>query len=280
MEPPDVHNSHKLNKGDAIHSVCRLRTLTKILSMISLQPSATFFRIGAYLSVLASALPLAGAFAGFGATVASNSPRTRKSPASASSLASTSAGAPSMGCWEFRQATDMDLTVVADLLERKNQFDRDLSGEPRSTMKPSSGNTLVSLYPEFPTGQILLINHEEQPQTVAGFAMYAVKHYGWDTPPSLWLEDLFVSPTLRSKGAGQALMDELADISHRSWCSHLGWKCHVDNAQGLNFYNRIGASVKYQKADMFGYHWAPQARCTHSRSGGAVPALAATGALV
>jgi GNAT superfamily N-acetyltransferase len=71
------------------------------------------------------------------------------------------------------------------------------------------------------------------------------------------LEGLFVTPTERSQGAGQAIMNELASDAQKSFCSHLHWLCDVRNQVGLKFYNRIGATVQSQKGDMYNYQWVP-----------------------
>jgi ribosomal protein S18 acetylase RimI-like enzyme len=184
--------------------------------------------------------------------------------------------------WEFRSAQDFDVPVMTDLLEQKCQFDRDLSGRPPVTMKPATGDTLTSLFPELPTGQVLLIHEKNSlsssslgvddnsnnnnddggaSRPVVGFAMYALRYYGLDrsVPPSMWLHALFVEPNQRSNGAGKALMDEIADISRTKRCSHVGWKCHVDNFKGQKFYDRMGASIDSQKGDLVSYSWVPGA---------------------
>lgn len=178
---------------------------------------------------------------------------------------------PSPFPWEFRGADDFDVPVMTDLLEQKCQFDRDLSGRPPITMKPATGDTLTSLFPELPTGQVLLIHeketHNERTRStdpnrpIVGFAMYALRYYGMDrsVPPSMWLHALFVEPHQRSNGAGKALMDEIAAISHTKRCSHVGWKCHVDNFKGQTFYDRMGASIESQKGDLVSYSWVPDA---------------------
>jgi GNAT superfamily N-acetyltransferase len=195
------------------------------------------------------------------------------------STSSSSSSPSSSFPWEFRSAQDFDVPVMTDLLEQKCQFDRDLSGRPPVTMKPATGDTLTSLFPELPTGQVLLIHEKKASlsssssgvdvfaddggasRPVVGFAMYALRYYGLDrsVPPSMWLHALFVEPNQRSNGAGKALMDEIADISRTKRCSHVGWKCHVDNFKGQKFYDRMGASIDSQKGDLVSYSWVPDA---------------------
>jgi GNAT superfamily N-acetyltransferase len=178
------------------------------------------------------------------------------------------AAATAAPAWEFREARDEDAGLAAELLELKCVFDRSLSGEPPSTIKPSAGRSLASLFPELgPSGKMLLVDdaagqgrHEDRGRALqdlpVGFALYQLRYYGLDAPPSLWLEDIYVDGARRSQGAGLALMRELGRVGRRNFCSHLGWKCHVDNDRGNRFYERIGALVQSQKGDMYNYRWA------------------------
>jgi GNAT superfamily N-acetyltransferase len=189
------------------------------------------------------------------ATSSTASAFSLRSPIHPSSPTTTLTVAPT--AWEFRQAGDQDVLVVSDLLEKKCAFDRALSGEPPSTIKPATGTSLVSLFPELgASGKVLLVNDKlKSDEDPVGFAMFQLRYYGLDAPPSLWLEDIFVDGAQRSQGAGLAMMHELARVSRRNYCSHLSWKCHVDNGKGNSFYGRMGATVQSQKGDMFNYHW-------------------------
>jgi GNAT superfamily N-acetyltransferase len=233
--------------------------------------------------------------------------------------AATTAAAAAVGAWEFRTADDCDVPVMAGLLRQKGQFHFDMTGEHgESSLAPSQGGTLASLFPELPTGQVLLIRErpeggrgyspravtaeaqsaraarafpppaaprrpqaedsESLPEGAVGFALYALRHYGLDgsVPPSLWLHALFVDPSKRSGGAGKALMDELASLAGGHRCSHLGWKCHVDNVRGQGFYEKMGARRDSHRAgDLYSYAWVPD---SWSAPSAVAPAAAAAAA--
>lgn len=157
--------------------------------------------------------------------------------------------------WEVRKAVDGDITAVIDLLEQKCAFDRSLHGREPSKLKSAPGETLRSLYPEVPNGRILFVGPEAQDPI--GFALYALRYYGLDSPPSLWLEDIFVDPTKRSGGAGKAMMDELANVADENFCSHLAWHCDHRNERGLGFYKNLGATVTDESGELYKMKWVP-----------------------
>jgi GNAT superfamily N-acetyltransferase len=270
---------------------------------------------GAALLGLADGIASSRAFSRFAA-------RTR-ARTGAPSLAATTATAPpsataTAAAWEFRTADDCDVPVMAGLLRQKGQFHFDMTGEHgESRLAPSQGGTLASLFPELPTGQVLLIRErpeggrgyspravtaeaqsaraarafpppaaprptqadsESLPEGAVGFALYALRHYGLDgsVPPSLWLHALFVDPSKRSGGAGRALMDELASLAGGHRCSHLGWKCHVDNVRGQGFYEKMGARRQSHRAgDLYSYAWVPDSWSAPSAGAPAAAAAAA-----
>jgi GNAT superfamily N-acetyltransferase len=77
-----------------------------------------------------------------------------------------------------------------------------------------------------------------------------VLHAGtWTEQPICYLEDLFVDPTLRGKGIGEALIDDLvAQAKERGW-SRLYWHTRGDNAVARRLYNKFAAAddfVRYR----------------------------------
>lgn len=46
----------------------------------------------------------------------------------------------------------------------------------------------------------------------------------WTARPSLYLEDLFVHPDLRNRGAGKALFRALAKVAREKDCARMDWQ--------------------------------------------------------
>ena len=77
-----------------------------------------------------------------------------------------------------------------------------------------------------------------------GFAVYFFSYSTWLGKYGIYLEDLYVSLEERGKGAGKALLKELAKIAVSKDCGRLEW-CVLDwNEPSIKFYEAIGAKPK------------------------------------
>jgi len=74
-----------------------------------------------------------------------------------------------------------------------------------------------------------------------GFALYVFTYSTFLTRPSLYLEDLFVVPAERGRGAGTALLAAVARVARRRRCGRMEWAVLDWNAPALRFYARLGA---------------------------------------
>ena len=76
-----------------------------------------------------------------------------------------------------------------------------------------------------------------------GFALYFFGFSTWTGGPILYLEDLFVVPEARGRGAGIALMKELARIAVNEGCTRFVWQVLDWNEPSIRFYESLGAKV-------------------------------------
>lgn len=74
-----------------------------------------------------------------------------------------------------------------------------------------------------------------------GFAVYFYNYSTWLAKPGLYLEDLYVSPEFRGKGAGIALLKQLANIALEKGCGRFEWSCLDWNTPSREFYESLGA---------------------------------------
>ena len=77
----------------------------------------------------------------------------------------------------------------------------------------------------------------------AGFALYFTTYSTWRGHHGIWLEDLYVTPTLRSHGIGKALLARLARIAVDQGCPRLEWDVLEWNENAIAVYQRIGANI-------------------------------------
>jgi len=76
-----------------------------------------------------------------------------------------------------------------------------------------------------------------------GFALYFFTYSTFLGRPSLYLEDLFVLPEERGRGAGWALLRALGKIAKARGCGRMEWTVLGWNAPAIRFYRRIGARL-------------------------------------
>jgi len=79
-----------------------------------------------------------------------------------------------------------------------------------------------------------------------GFALYFFTYSTFLGRPTLYLEDLFVLPEERGRGAGRALLGELARIATRRGCGRMEWAVLDWNTPSIRFYQKLGAKLRRQ----------------------------------
>ena len=77
--------------------------------------------------------------------------------------------------------------------------------------------------------------------TPVGFALYFRTYSTFVGKPGLYLEDLFVVPEARGKGAGKALLARLAAITIERGYARLEWAVLDWNEPAIGFYKSLGA---------------------------------------
>ena len=76
-----------------------------------------------------------------------------------------------------------------------------------------------------------------------GFALYFYAYSTFLGRPSLYLEDLFVLPGERGRGAGTALLRALAKIAVARGCGRMEWTVLDWNTPSIRFYKGLGARL-------------------------------------
>jgi len=76
----------------------------------------------------------------------------------------------------------------------------------------------------------------------AGFALFFHNDSTFLGRPGIFLEDLFVRPEARGRGAGRALLARLAAIAKERGCGRLEWAVLDWNESAIGFYRMLGAT--------------------------------------
>lgn len=80
---------------------------------------------------------------------------------------------------------------------------------------------------------------------VIGFAVCIVHARTWSIAPIVYLEDLFVDPTVRGGGVGFALIEDLKAEARRLGACQLYWHTEGDNAPARRLYDRFRPADGY-----------------------------------
>lgn len=136
----------------------------------------------------------------------------------------------------IRSGTGRDIPVILKMIRGLAEYEH-LAHEVKATAarlrRDGSGRR-----PYFET---LICSHGRK---IVGFALYFYTYSTFAGRPSLYVEDLFVLPEERGKGAGKALLRTLAGIALRNGCGRMGWVVLRENDPAIRFYKRIGAELR------------------------------------
>jgi GNAT superfamily N-acetyltransferase len=74
-----------------------------------------------------------------------------------------------------------------------------------------------------------------------GYALFFHSYSTFLTRPGIFLEDLFVHPDARGRGAGKALLDALVGLANERGYGRVEWSVLDWNEPAIRFYRSLGA---------------------------------------
>ena len=151
----------------------------------------------------------------------------------------------------IRFATVDDVSLIYQFIKKKAEFDRSV-GAYSGTIQTNEDKIRQTIFGDRPFASVLFAEHA---RNVIGFALYGYRYSSFAGQPSIWLDDLYIEPNMRSKGAGACLMRKLRQIAREHNCTHLAWTADARNTRGLKFYSRLGAIISEQKQNRCFFQW-------------------------
>jgi len=134
---------------------------------------------------------------------------------------------------EIRDAKPSDAKTILHFINELAIYEK----EP-DAVKTNEQAILNTLFCEGATAHsILCLDGDE----AIGFAVYFYNYSTWLGKNGLYLEDLYVSPDSRGKGAGKAIMKHLANTALKNNCGRFEWVVLDWNKPAIDFYDSIGA---------------------------------------
>ncbi len=133
----------------------------------------------------------------------------------------------------IRYATAKDCPAILQFIRELAEYER-LSHE----VVADEAQLRATLFGVKPAAEVLLAEIAGVP---VGFALFFQSYSTFLAKPGLYLEDLFVRPSVRGKGVGGALMSALARIAVQRHYGRFEWSVLDWNQPALTFYATLGA---------------------------------------
>ncbi len=134
----------------------------------------------------------------------------------------------------LRAAKERDVGVILGFIKELADFER-LSHEVVATEAMLARH----LFGDRPVAEAIVAEFDGAP---VGFALFFHSFSTFLGKPGLYLEDLFVTPSLRGKGIGRALLRRVSKLALERDCGRVEWAVLDWNEPAIKFYEKIGAA--------------------------------------
>ena len=133
----------------------------------------------------------------------------------------------------IRDTTEKDIPQIFALIKELAEYEKlsDMVTADEFILKEN-------LFGERRYAEVILSEYEGNP---AGYALYFYNFSTFNGKPGIYLEDLYVRPTLRKKGIGKALFNYLIEIAKSNKCGKIEWIVLDWNKSAMEFYKSFGA---------------------------------------
>ena len=134
----------------------------------------------------------------------------------------------------LRPATERDVPLILSFIRELAEYER-LSHEVVATEEVLR----ASLFGEKSAAEVVIGDYGDEP---AGFALFFHNFSTFLARPGIYLEDLYVTPGLRGRGIGRAMLAYLARLAKERDCGRLEWSVLDWNEPAIKLYRSMGAT--------------------------------------
>lgn len=132
-----------------------------------------------------------------------------------------------------RRATRADMPDILELIRELATFEK---------LTPPDGAAYARLLRDLGTRFDAFVALDDG-KTV-GYAIVYETYSSFAAKPVMWLEDVYVTPSMRRKGIGHLLLEEVTREAQRRGCARVAWAVLDWNVDAMKMYDALGASKK------------------------------------
>lgn len=136
---------------------------------------------------------------------------------------------------EIRPATAADAQLILDFIVELAVYEK-----AKHEVVTSVDEIAVTLFGPDAKARALICNVDGRP---AGYAVYFYNYSTWLGRNGIWLEDVYITPACRGRGAGKALLKHVAGIAVKENCGRFEWSVLDWNTPAIEFYESMGAKA-------------------------------------
>ena len=133
----------------------------------------------------------------------------------------------------LRPATAADAGLILRFIIELAVYEK----EPDAVVTDQDG-IAASLFGQGATARALIAELDAEP---VGYAVWFASYSTWLGRNGLYLEDLYVTPEMRGRGVGKAILRQLAALAVAQGCGRMEWSVLDWNAPAIAFYESVGA---------------------------------------
>jgi GNAT superfamily N-acetyltransferase len=135
--------------------------------------------------------------------------------------------------FRIESARERDVPLILRLIKGLAEYEK-LAHEVVATEE----RLRQSLFGPHPSAEVVIAYVGDE---AVGFALFFHTYSTFLAQRGLYLEDLFVLPEWRGRGAGRALLTHLARIAAERGCGRFEWSVLDWNEPAIDFYRSLGA---------------------------------------
>jgi GNAT superfamily N-acetyltransferase len=130
-------------------------------------------------------------------------------------------------------ATKADVPLILSLIKELAEYEK-LAHEVVAT----EDILKETLFGSRPYAEVVIAAYDQQP---VGYALFFHSFSTFVGRPGLYLEDVYVRPSMRGKGIGKAMLVYLARLAVERKCGRFEWSVLNWNEPSIGFYRSLGA---------------------------------------